>query len=74
LEEIKEEDKDNKIYNNQNILYIQEIKEKTICNKNLDLYSENEEFTNKICLLMVKYFLKNYVVVMIAQNNMKKLV
>ena len=48
LEEIKEEDKDNQIYNNQNILNIQEIKEKKICNKNLDLYSENEEFLTQV--------------------------
>jgi hypothetical protein len=50
LEEIKEDDKDSKIIDNQNTSNTQEVKEKekNICNKKLNLYLENEEFLSQI--------------------------
>ena len=50
MEEIKEDDKYNKIDNNQNTANSQEVKEKekNICNKKLNLYLENEEFLSQI--------------------------
>ena len=49
MEEIKEDDKDNKIIDNQNTSNAQEVKEKekNICNKKLNLYLENEEFLSQ---------------------------